>query len=84
MNLPKLTILTAETDAACDPETGTCTIPQTPVPSPGPAPATGAVLPGMEETPSAQTKDRLVSASQRQARVELLSWLTCAGQLGAG
>lgn len=33
MNPPKLTILTADTDAACDPETGTCTIPQTPIPS---------------------------------------------------
>ena len=32
---------------------GTCTIPQTPIPSPGAAPVTGAVLPGMEETPSA-------------------------------
>lgn len=53
MNPPKLTILTADTDAACDPETGTCAIPQTPIPSPGAAPATGAVLPGMEETPSA-------------------------------
>ena len=53
MNPPKLTILTADTDAACDPETGTCTISQTPVPSPGTAPVTGAVLPGMEETPSA-------------------------------
>jgi hypothetical protein len=26
VNPPKLTILTADTDAACDPETGTCTI----------------------------------------------------------
>lgn len=34
MNPPKLTILAADTDAACDPETGTCTIPQTPIPSP--------------------------------------------------
>jgi hypothetical protein len=42
VNLPKLTILTADTDAACDPETGTCTIPQTPIPSPGAAPVTGA------------------------------------------
>lgn len=32
MNPPKLTILAADTDAACDPETGTCTIPQTPIP----------------------------------------------------
>ena len=40
MNPPKLTILTAGTDAACDPETGTCTIPQTPIPSPGAAPVT--------------------------------------------
>lgn len=46
MNPPKLTILAADTDAACDPETGTCTISQTPIPSPG------AVLPGMAETPS--------------------------------
>jgi hypothetical protein len=52
VNLPKLTILTADTDAACDPETGTCTIPQTPIPSPGAAAVTGAVLPGMDETPS--------------------------------
>jgi hypothetical protein len=43
VNPPKLTILTAGTDAACDPETGTCTIPQTPIPSPGAAPATGAI-----------------------------------------
>ena len=50
MNPPKLTILTAGTDAACDPETGSCTIPQTSIPSPGAAPVTGAVLPGMEET----------------------------------
>jgi hypothetical protein len=48
---PKLTILTADTDAACDPETGTCTIPQTPIPSPGAAPAAAAVLPGMGKTP---------------------------------
>lgn len=53
MNPPKLTILTADTDAACDPETGTCTIAQTPIPSPGGALVTGAVLPSMEETPSA-------------------------------
>jgi hypothetical protein len=53
VNPTKLTILTAGTDAACDPETGVCTIPQTPTPSPDAAPATGAVLPGMEETPSA-------------------------------
>ena len=53
MNPPKLTILTADTDAACDPETGTCTIPQTPTPPPIAAPATSAVLPGTEETPSA-------------------------------
>jgi hypothetical protein len=52
VNPPKLTILAADTDAACDPETGTCTIPQTPIPSPGAAPVAGAVLPGMEETPS--------------------------------
>ena len=38
MNPPELTILTADTDAACDPETGTCTISQTPIPSPGVAP----------------------------------------------
>jgi hypothetical protein len=53
VNPPKLTILTAGTDAACDPETGTCTVPQTLIPAPGAAPVTGAVLPGMEETPSA-------------------------------
>jgi hypothetical protein len=53
VNPPKLTILTADTDAACDPETGTCTISRAPIPSPGATPVTGAVLPGMEETPSA-------------------------------
>ena len=53
MNPSKLTILTADTDAACDPETGTCTISQTPIPSPGAATVAGAVLPGMEEAPSA-------------------------------
>lgn len=47
MNPPKLTILAADTDVACVPETGACTIPQTPIPPPG------AVLPAMEETPSA-------------------------------
>ena len=40
MNPPKLTILTADTDAACDPETGTCIIPQTSIPSPD-SPPTG-------------------------------------------
>ena len=53
MNPPKLTILVADTDTACDPETGTCTVPQTPIPSPDAAPVTGAVLPGTKETPSA-------------------------------
>ncbi len=53
MNPPKLTILTADIDAACDPETGTCIISQTPIPSPGAVPVTGPILPGMEETPSA-------------------------------
>jgi hypothetical protein len=53
VNPPKLTILTTDTDAACDPETGTCTVPQPPIPSPGAAPVTGAVLPGIGETPSA-------------------------------
>jgi hypothetical protein len=28
VNPPKLTILTADTDAACDLETGTCAVPQ--------------------------------------------------------
>jgi hypothetical protein len=54
VNPPKLTILTAGTDAACDPETGTCTIPQTPIPSPGAAPATGAVLPGIGDHEGAE------------------------------
>jgi len=53
VNRPRLTTLTAGTHAACDPETGTCTIPQTPIPSPGAAPVTGAVPPGIKETPSA-------------------------------
>lgn len=52
MNPPKLTILAADTDAACDPETGTCTVPQTPIATPDTAPATGAI-PGTEETPGA-------------------------------
>ena len=50
---PKLAILAADTDAACDPETGTCTVPQTPIPTPDAALVTGSVPPGMEETPSA-------------------------------
>jgi hypothetical protein len=53
VNPPELTILAVGTDAACDPETGTCTISQTPIPSPGAEPVTSAVLPGTEETPSA-------------------------------
>jgi hypothetical protein len=53
VNPPDLTILAADTDAACDPETGTCTVPQTPVPSPDTPPVTGAILPGTEETASA-------------------------------
>jgi hypothetical protein len=52
VNPLKLTILAVGTDAACDPETGTCAVPQTPVPSPGAAPVTGAVPPATEETPS--------------------------------
>jgi hypothetical protein len=52
VNPPKLTILTADTDAACDPETGTCTISQTPIPPPGAAAASGTI-PATEETPSA-------------------------------
>jgi hypothetical protein len=52
VNPPKLTILTADTDAACDPETGACTIPQAPIPSPGAAPVTGAVLPLAHHRPS--------------------------------
>ena len=54
MNPPKLTILAADTDAACDPDTGTCTTPQTPIPSPGAAPVAVAVLPGVEESPAAR------------------------------
>jgi len=50
VNPPKLTIVAAGTDAACDPETGTCTVPQTPIPSPAAAPVTGTVSPGTEET----------------------------------
>jgi hypothetical protein len=52
VNPPKLIILAADTDAACDPETGTCTVPQTPIPSPDAAPVAGAV-PTTEETPGA-------------------------------
>jgi hypothetical protein len=50
VNPLKLTILAVGTDAACDPETGTCTVPQTPSPSPDTAPETGAV-PGTEGIP---------------------------------
>jgi hypothetical protein len=53
VNPPRLTILAADTDATCDPETGTCTLPQTPVPSPDAARVTDAVVPGTEEAPSA-------------------------------
>jgi hypothetical protein len=52
VNPPTLTILAAGTDAACDPETGTCAVPQTPVPSPAAAPVAGTVPPGTAETPS--------------------------------
>jgi hypothetical protein len=38
VNLPELTILAADTDAACDADTGTCAVPQTPIPSPDAAP----------------------------------------------
>ena len=61
MNPPKLTILAADADAACDPETGTCTVPQTPIPSPGAAPVTGAVLPGMGEAPQTAMAARVPS-----------------------
>jgi hypothetical protein len=44
--------LAAEHGAACDPETGTCTVPRAPVPSPGAAPVTGAVLPGRYGEPA--------------------------------
>ena len=50
MNQPKLIILAADPDAACDPETGTCLVPQTRT---GAAAATGAVLPGVGDSPSA-------------------------------
>jgi hypothetical protein len=50
VNPAELTILTADTDVACDPETGICTIPQTSIPSPGAPSATGTT-PGTEETP---------------------------------
>jgi hypothetical protein len=56
VNPPRLTILAAGTDAACDPETGMCTIPQSPAPSPGAVPDPGALpepgtIPDAEETP---------------------------------
>jgi hypothetical protein len=51
MNPPKLTILAADTDAACDPETGTCTVPPTPIPAPDAAPEY-STIPGAGETPS--------------------------------
>ena len=53
MNPPKPTILAADTDAACDPETGVCAVPQTPIPSPGAALVTGEAPPGIEETSNA-------------------------------
>ena len=52
MNPPNLTILAADTDAACDPETGTCTVPQPPIQTPDTAQKTGA-LPDTEEAPGA-------------------------------
>jgi hypothetical protein len=48
VNPPELTILNADTDAACDPETGTCTLRQTPIPSPGAAPVQGVGQAGLE------------------------------------
>jgi hypothetical protein len=53
VNPSELTILAADTDAACDPETGTCTVPQLPIPSRDAAPATDAVLPVTDETTGA-------------------------------
>jgi hypothetical protein len=62
VNPPKPTILTAGTDAAWDPETGTCTIPQTPIPSPGAAPVTIAVHQPKVQAPADVGVSRLGSA----------------------
>jgi hypothetical protein len=51
MNSPELTILATDTDAACDPETGTCAIPPTPILAPDAGPESSTIL-GAEETPS--------------------------------
>jgi hypothetical protein len=50
VNPPRLTILAADTDAACDPETGTCTIPQAQAPSPAAVPEPGTIA-GAKEAP---------------------------------
>jgi hypothetical protein len=52
VNPSKLTILAADTDAACDPETGACAVPQTSILTPDATPAT-STTPDTEETPDA-------------------------------
>jgi hypothetical protein len=48
VNPTELTILTADTDAACDPETGTCAIPQTSIPGRPQAPDLARPAPDQE------------------------------------
>jgi hypothetical protein len=50
VNPPRLTILAADTDAVCDLETGTCTIPQPPAPPPGAVPES-STIPDAQQTP---------------------------------
>ena len=51
MNPPKLTILAADADAACDPETGTCAVPQATPPSPGGSQPEADLPPGAHQGP---------------------------------
>lgn len=64
MNPLKLTILTADTDAACDRETGICTIPQTPIPSPGAVlrPESSPPAPAASRTPPRPALRRVLRA----------------------
>jgi hypothetical protein len=45
VNPPELTILTTDTDAVCDLETGTCAVPQTTPPAPDASPVEAGLSP---------------------------------------
>jgi len=51
VNTPRLTILAVGTDAACDPETGTCAVPQATPPSPDNSPPEAGLPPGAHPGP---------------------------------